>query len=192
MKKTSVTKITYLMRIFFIFIAYSFSDLYAESISLVMQDEQVMLPQPVGVNQICNDAIVRSTPITDFDLEDDGTAIHKKTGLMWQRCSVGKQWGDGACVGVASIVSWDIALKVASSSSAYGYDDWRLPNIKELLSIMENACALPAINAEIFDSELGDYWTASPNVEFYEMSHNSGGYGFRENESYVRLVRDGL
>ena len=83
-----------------------------------------------------------------------------------------------------------------------GYDDWRLPNIKELTSIVEEACYNPAINLTIFpepkDSEETeyDYWTSTNyflnkalKVRFKDGFYT---YNFKRDQTYrVRLVRGG-
>ncbi len=55
----------------------------------------------------------------------DGTISDLATGLMWQKCDSG--------VGM----DWEDALSYAESAEYAGYSDWRLPNIKELQSIVD-------------------------------------------------------
>ena len=100
-----------------------------------------------------NDFVGPSTPTEDFLTHPDGTAIHLVTGLMWKRCAEGQTWNSGSCTesGWASMFTWMSALQHAHAESAFaGYDDWRLPNIKELGTIVEISCSAPAINAAVF------------------------------------------
>ena len=52
----------------------------------------------------------------------DSTLTDLATGLMWSQYEF------------ASTMDWSSALKVCENGSYAGYDDWRLPNIKELAS----------------------------------------------------------
>ncbi len=62
--------------------------------------------------------------VNAFIENGDGTISDKATGLMWTQ-SDSKEGMD-----------WVAALKYAESSSFAGYDDWRLPNVKELQGIL--------------------------------------------------------
>lgn len=47
-----------------------------------------------------------------------------------------------------------------------GQTDWRLPNINELLSVVETACEGPAVNTRWFpDFRASAYWSSSPVVD---------------------------
>jgi Protein of unknown function (DUF1566) len=110
-----------------------------------------------------------STPDNRFTTDNvTGTVTDIKTGLMWKRCSEGQTWDSGAkaCSGVsASYVNWQDALASAQSNNFAGQIDWRLPNIKELASILERACVIPAINSVIFPATPPQfYWTSSPSL----------------------------
>ncbi len=54
----------------------------------------------------------------------DGTVTDLNTGLMWQQTYSGK-------------MTWDDALAEAETFSLAGYDDWLLPTIKELYSLID-------------------------------------------------------
>jgi hypothetical protein len=78
-------------------------------------------------------------------------------------------------------MSWQLALSTAeqirneSGNHALhdfaGKENWRLPNIKELVALTERACHSPAMNGTAFESgytiEAGDYagyiWSNTPN-----------------------------
>jgi hypothetical protein len=150
--------------------------------------------------QTCDDSITRSTPTDQFTPNVDGTVTDNKTTLTWMRCSLGQEWieNDSSCTGTASTYSWQTALTTASGTIFAGQDDWRLPNIKELKSIAEQACYSPAINADIFSNTASSaYWSSSPsatdddNAWIVYFSHGSGGDGGKSGYAYVRLVRGG-
>lgn len=115
--------------------------------------------------QTCLTNAERTTPTADFTDHNDGTVTHEKTGLTWRRCPVGQTYNmsSGACDGSLSGFTWNNALAEAESSSFSGSSDWRLPNPKELASLIEFACDSPTANTEIFPYAGGSYfWTSSP------------------------------
>lgn len=71
---------------------------------------------------------VRGNPsygVNDFSDNGDGTINDSATSLMWQK-------GHSA-----SSMSWEEALEYAETLTVGGHDDWRLPNAKELQSIVD-------------------------------------------------------
>ncbi len=90
----------------------------------------------------------------------DGTVTDLKTGLMWSK-AVDK-----------NKVSLNEATKIAQRMTLGGYSDWRVPNIKELYSLIDfrgytgfnqggfsggaPANAMPFINTDYFDFAYGD------------------------------------
>jgi len=119
---------------------------------------------PLGYAQRCNEN-GRSARV-DFILHDDGTVTHKKSGLMWKVCSQGQEWELGLCVGEPSRFNWKQALQEPSIINAGQdrYSNWRVPNIKELISIVEFNCS-PAINEEIFPLTDFGYMSSSPSSQ---------------------------
>lgn len=118
----------------------------------------------VAQAQTCNSNIVRTTPDSRYELvvgSGGSEVLDKKTGLIWQRCSLGQTWSGTACTGETSTYTWTDAL---AKAQAVG-NGYRLPNIKELKSLIEHACVQPAINNSFFPNT-GDYifWSASPSA----------------------------
>lgn len=84
---------------------------------------------------------------------DDGTITDNITGLMWVKARGSK-------------VTWDDAVEGASSNRTGGYDDWRMPTIKELYSlflfsgkngndVFSTNAYIPFIDTDYFDFEYG-------------------------------------
>ena len=147
-----------------------------------------MLLLPAMAQAQCNSSIMKSTPSALFTISND-EALDIRTRLVWKRCMVGKTWNGTSCVGTADSLTWGQAL-------AAGTGGWRLPNIKELLSIVEVSCASPAINTTVFPntSDLF-FWTSSPyanNNQAWSVSFTDGNDegGDKTTGLAVRLVRD--
>lgn len=149
--------------------------------------------------QTCNPNMSPSTPDSDFVDNGDGTVTHRKTGLMWSQCLLGQSGNDCSADGPTAY-NWQQALEAAAASTLAGYNDWRLPNIKELASILELACYAPTINLAFFPNDPGSYvWSSSPAASYepeedawgLRFSNGSSFAGLRSNLSYVRLVRGG-
>ncbi len=150
--------------------------------------------------QTCNDHITASTPDSRFTTTPD-TVTDSKTSLMWMRCSLG-QSGGGCSTGNATEYNWQQALESVATTNATspgGYNDWRLPNIKELASIVEVKCYNPAINTNVFpNTTLGSnsYWSSSPHADdnsrawHVYFSNGINTISNKTNSYYVRLVRD--
>ena len=153
----------------------------------------------VQATAVCNASVTATTPSTDFMDHGDGTVTHSRTGLMWQRCALGQAWSAGTCTGTATTVTWSNALKAARDSSTAGYSDWRLPNVKELRTIVEEKCYSPSVNEVIFpNTSASDFWSASAyagnssNAWFVNFGYRNASYGFNKSYAFqVRLVRAG-
>lgn len=114
--------------------------------------------------QTCSDQIKKTASDSRYQIVEgsDGSEVKDiKTGLIWQRCSVGQLWSNGQCYGNPQAYTWSEALQ---KSNALG-NGYRLPNVKELGSLVEEACSSPAINETIFPkTSAKDYWSSSPKA----------------------------
>ena len=103
--------------------------------------------------QDCTSSIPASTPDARLIENDDGTVRDTLTGLHWKQCLEGLS-GYQCEVGNALMFDWQNALErpgiVNSNGGFAGYTDWRLPNIKELFSIVERRCSIPSLNLNRF------------------------------------------
>lgn len=122
--------------------------------------------------------------------------VDSATGLMWNRCSEGKN--GATCAGVSSSHSWTQALLLANGSAHAGFNDWRLPNSEELQSLVETGCFEPSINSATFPAtESSLYWSSTTyaidSTVAWNVSFSIGTSELRgkSNFLYVRLVRSG-
>ena len=159
--------------------------------------------------QTCLDGVRMTAPNSRFQIAGD-TVLDVRTGLTWQRCPTGYDfddngtpatWTDDRCVEVAATAfSWAEALQLPVTVNAgdgiAGFTDWRLPNIKELLSIVEFGCVGPAINLAVFpDTQAaGSFWssTSSPGafvLNFYSGKSTRDHADRTQDLNAVRLVR---
>ena len=161
----------------------------------------VMTTPALAQNCRAESEIPSTTPSADFDDYGDGTVSHKPTGLMWAKCPLG-QSGPDCATGSAEALTWREALEAARDSTLAGYTDWRLPNIKELRTLVEERCYAPAINLSVFPAASGaglNYWSSSPHDfsawlvgsetgDVFDAGsvYEGGGRGSRQS---VRLVR---
>ncbi len=97
---------------------------------------------------------------------DDGTISDNVTGLMWQKSADMDEDGD---IDAADKLTYDQAQAGAATLTLAGYDDWRLPTIKELYSLIDfsgvdpsgwngsdTSVLVPFIDTEYFDFAYGD------------------------------------
>ncbi len=112
-----------------------------------------------------------------------------ETGLMWMQ--------ETAEVGQFDNVGWQAALSCCEDSTYGGYSDWRLPNIRELDSIVDLGRHDPAIDP-VFSCQHDYYWSSSPYTGGFgspwRMDFRTGQpsnfYRFRVSSwAYVRCVR---
>lgn len=142
----------------------------------------------------CKTNIPADTTPTQFVIGKDAAGkpivTDNATGLVWQRCSVG-QTGDD-CAGTATTFSKWVKARGAAKNG------WRLPNEKELLSIVDIRCQNPAIDSAVFpNTQPEQYWSSSRyargtymawRVSFLDGNAN---YTSTDQSGFVRLVRGG-
>ena len=112
----------------------------------------------------------------DFVDNGDGTITDRATSLMWMKADSGRT------------MNWREALKYAENLEYADYDDWRLPNIKELQSIVDYSRAPdaldPAYRSAAIDPVFGLtaeeswFWTSTTHIENYFGYYVCFGQGF--------------
>lgn len=148
-----------------------------------------------------------TTPSARFDFQQESlVVVDKQTGLKWARCAFGYSWDEvnRSCEQNESAkLTWTEALIFVKDNPVYlGEQGWRLPNIKELASIIEYKCYNPAINNDVFPGTVSDVFWSNTHVSG-DISDNGGasvrvvnfaggevGSNSRGTSNYLRLVKD--
>ena len=99
-----------------------------------------------------------------FTVSADGQEVtDTKTGLIWRRCAEGMTANAGTCTGTASSFTHEDALTRAGTQAAATGMAWRLPNVKELFSIVDKSRLNPAIDTTAFPATpANEFWSSSP------------------------------
>lgn len=112
----------------------------------------------------------------------DGTVSDLATGLMWQKADSGQG------------MDWQRALTYAENLKLAGYDDWRLPNAKELQSIVDysrspQTTRSPAIHSVFKTTSIKDprgqkqfpyFWTGTTHLDGRNPYHSAVYIAFGE------------
>jgi hypothetical protein len=121
--------------------------------------------------------------------ESDYVVLDNYTTLMWEVKTDGNKTTE---------YTWEQALTYceATMDGYAGYDDWRLPNIKELASIVDLETVSPAIDTAYFpNTQSGHYWSSTTYlgstsyvwyVSFYDGSDLTN---YKTSTHYVRCTR---
>lgn len=116
----------------------------------------------------------------------NGTVTDVTTGLVWQQTTAGP-------------MSWKSALKYCERLTLGRCSNWRLPNIKELASIVDLSRSTPSIDTTYFpDTNAYQYWSSTTSVANTENANYidfNNGYIYSIPKYYdfiyVRAVREG-
>jgi hypothetical protein len=146
---------------------------------------------PMDINLYVRCVCGKSLSLQNFVDHGDGTVTDINTGLMWQTGEEGgyKTWPQA--------VLYCENLRLPDNAS--GYTDWRLPNVKELESIIDDSRYDPAVDTTFFPSAYArGYWSSTTaanipdnalGVAFYSGSIT---YRYKDEFGYdVRCVRGG-
>jgi len=124
----------------------------------------------------------------------DDIVLDRATGLMWA--------ADGNALGCANSIpqEWLPAILYATGLTFAGFDDWRLPNVSELQSIVNYGQNAPVIEQPPFSNTVSDsYWSSTTyhlgTAYAWRCSFGQGGISAGQktvDSLYIRCVRKGL
>ena len=152
-----------------------------------------------------------ATAAVSYTNNNNGTITDNTTGLMWKTCEQGQAWDnnntaanltDDNCTADSNATdtyNWTAALTEAQNHTFAGYDDWRLPNVKELTSIADYTKENPSINPAFPNAnKTASFWpsTLYANTALSNAAWNvnfNAGFMFANSRAVdtnrVRLVR---
>jgi hypothetical protein len=107
--------------------------------------------------------------------------LDRESGLIWAADTIGAR------------CNWAQAKSAASAVRIGEHADWRLPTIKELLSLVDYERFSPAIDTAFFKCESNWYWSITPDASSpggfaWSVFFDSGDADF-SGQSYAAFVR---
>lgn len=118
-----------------------------------------------------------------------------KSGNIVSDSTTALQWQDNE---VGSEMTWEDAITHCEDLVLDGHSDWRLPNLKELTSLVDDSRVSPSIDTSVFEYTTSNlYWSSTTyagNASLAWSVHFSSGsqyYSNKGNNPYVRCVRAG-
>ena len=150
--------------------------------------------------QDCDARKAATAPMSRFKVSSPGTITDSKNKLVWLRCPLGMEWSENSCAGKILGYTWREAVIVAdeaNSKKVMGRNDWRLPTIDELNTIVERRCFKPAIDLAVFPySPESGFWTdtsvkgVQPRVWLVHFLNGNQYIANKKQAWRVRLVAD--
>ena len=117
----------------------------------------------------------------------NGVVTDNITKLKWQ-----DDYSDNA--NAVKRTSWQNAIDYCEALTLDG-GGWRLPNVKELESLVDSSKSNPSIDATFLNTTSNDYWSSTSIVGFFNRAWHVGfnkgytGGNFKNGDYYVRCVR---
>jgi len=144
----------------------------------------VITPSP-GEAYYGQDAHYNGVP-QSFQDNGDGTVTDLNTGLMWQQSPPSNGYG------------WDQAETYCEDLELAGYDDWRLPTLKELFAIGNYSEGWPYLDETYFDiagatvSKDEQYWAQEKYVGVSVESGTNGAFGVNHGTGHIKVYPSGV
>jgi len=147
-----------------------------------------------------SERLAASTPTSNF-IGQGEVVTDNHTSLSWMRCAVGQQWSGKTCEGEPTTLTWQEAMAIVAKVNQEGlggYNDWRMPLVPELASIVERQCFNPRMNTAIFPgAPSAIFWSAMEKMgsatHAYTLDFGGGAAmaSIKQGAGAVRLARGG-
>lgn len=136
-------------------------------------------------------ATIQESGLT-WELKNDDEGVHDKDNVY--------RWGGIGAEKSGTIFfdDWNTLLNAANKEKLCGFDDWRVPTIDELKTLVINTAIKPIVTPEIFPLTLAaPYWSVSTyqnypeHAQTVDFATGASNYynGFRGDRLPLRLVR---
>jgi hypothetical protein len=166
-------------------------------------EQRIILMKRVQLATIFLTCLLGTLPIVvsaqPYIISTDGSEVtDQKTGLIWRRCAEGMVLSGDTCTGTAHLFTDQEAVEHGDTQAKSTGIAWRLPNVRELASIVEKSLRNPSIDSRAFPATPSHwFWTSTPFVDAnyvgawlvsfdngFVLSYRFSGFGY-----HVRLVR---
>jgi hypothetical protein len=151
------------------------------AIASVLCNGNASAPQPQPLHP---GGIKTVEPGGRFEVTGDAV-LDRASGLVWSRENV-----------PGGRMNWKNAKDACAKLTLGGFSDWRLPTIRELLTLVDYERHDPSIDTDAFKCDSSYYWSStpvhsSPGGYAWGVSFGDGGAGWlsRDNGCFVRAVR---
>jgi len=124
--------------------------------------------------------------VNNFSDNEDGTISDSATNLMWEQND-------------SPSTNWEDAVSTCENSLSANFNDWRLPDAKELQSLLDytrspdttsSAAIDPIFNATSFlneegETDWGSYWTSTTHANSNGLGDNAAYFSFGRSLGYM-------
>ncbi len=114
----------------------------------------------------------------------DGTVSDLETGLVWMRCAMGMSFDNESCIGQPNTYTWDQANQLSGTTTFSSQNDWRLPTVRELNTLISQSVYVPVTDV-----------IALPDATKTQASYESGFWTSTQSmqrNNYAWLIRSKL
>ena len=122
-------------------------------------DGTVLSSVTTGDDFYGQDANYLKGEIMSFKNNDDETTSDNNTGLMWEKIPTTDEF------------TWEEAEEYCENLELGGYDDWRMPSLKEMYSIADFSSGWPYIDTNYYALASGE---VSKDEQFWSSNHYVG------------------
>jgi len=125
-----------------------------------------------------------------FTRNANGVVTDSRTNLQWQ-----DDYSDNN--NSIKVTAWQSAIEYCENLTLDGNSDWRLPNLNELTSLVDDTTYNPAIDGVFQNTNSDTYWSSTTNAYSYDSAWIIYfDYGYQYNyykgvSCYIRCVRAG-
>ncbi|PYM36482.1 MAG: hypothetical protein DME17_10020 [Candidatus Rokuibacteriota bacterium] len=159
--------------------------------------------------RVGDDGNIQADATLSYTDNGDGTITDNNTCLVWEKKS-----DDGSIHDQHNVYTWDGAfdthVATLNATTFAGYNDWRVPSVKELQSILNYGMNFPSVSSEFNNNcttgstvltgsctAASDYWSSSTDTIGFQFAwvvdFNSGrvlvDFKPAPPRNYVRAVR---